>query len=301
MAAVSAAVACSAAPAPGPASDPDTTSGSTAEQRLLVAPYRAKRAGVLPEGGPATVGGIDLPAGHGVPVDVFSDDGKVAWVTDGAVPDVARVWSDLRRQFPTTGLWPLISDAHPCCGLQDPFDVADQTDPAMVDLESTLEGWWAERHMDEAGPEFSPFGADFPGLAAASIGPIDEDTLEDLVAEAPWYVPGSPAAIVLVPVQRPADVVWALRWDGPINYLADEGQLARVLRSWEDRFGAEPVWISADGLFLAARRPPTDEAQALLLAAEMYATCPDCLVDDIRTIPELADHVRGGQWGFWWD
>ena len=75
-----------------------------------------------------------------------------------------------------------------------------------------------------------------------------------------------------------------------------------AFRSWQDRYGAVPVVIRRDIIeFKVARRPATRE-EALALAAEMYAYCPDIVDQGVGTVPALAATLMVSDWWyFWWD
>ncbi len=142
----------------------------------------------------------------------------------------------------------------------------------------------------------APFGREFPGLAIVKRAPNDD--VVDLVARA---VSAEPRRLGLVRVERPADVVAAVGWEGALNYT-DARSLSTVLRSWEDRFGAVVVGLGFDVMTLAVRRPPATDDEALRVAAELYAFCPDQVqqgTDSIAAYAKLLkDQVR---WDFWWD
>jgi len=143
----------------------------------------------------------------------------------------------------------------------------------------------------------APFGAEFPGLAAARE-PLDEpiESAVDLADEI------APAHLALVPVTRPADAVAALGWTGAINYGEDVAMLSAVLRSWEDRFGARLVMLFRSTLWLSVAAPPRTERACLAVAAEHFSFCPDVDGEDPRPLAEYAATLRGCRWWrFWWD
>ncbi|BDH59193.1 hypothetical protein MTP03_41320 [Tsukamurella sp. PLM1] len=77
--------------------------------------------------------------------------------------------------------------------------------------------------------------------------------------------------------------------------------IAAVLRSWEERFGAVPVSIGYDSLMLQVARPPQAPDQLDGVLSEHYAVCPDNVDRG-----EGADAYREGlsewtHWSFWWD
>jgi hypothetical protein len=106
----------------------------------------------------------------------------------------------------------------------------------------------------------------------------------------------------LVAVSRPADAPAVLGWMGPVNHFDDMGWLATVPRSWEDRFGAYAVGIGFDTLTLGVEHPPTDLKQALAVAAEHFAACPDNIYQGVGSLQAYAKDLIGSHvWTFWWD
>jgi hypothetical protein len=77
-----------------------------------------------------------------------------------------------------------------------------------------------------------------------------------------------------------------------------------ALRSWRDRFGVELVGLGDDSMNLRASRRPATKEEALALAREMNAWCPD-LLDQLytpRTYSTLAAALMANEWWyFWWD
>jgi hypothetical protein len=87
---------------------------------------------------------------------------------------------------------------------------------------------------------------------------------------------GGSARIGLVSCRRPADAVALMGWLGTIN-VTGPPQTSAVLRSWEDRFGAILVGLSFATITLLVSRPPVSDGDALRVAAEVAALCPDAL------------------------
>jgi Domain of unknown function (DUF4253) len=104
-------------------------------------------------------------------------------------------------------------------------------------------------------------------------------------------------------VTRPADAAATIGWLGATNYL-DGGAVTVALRSWDDRYGAEPVRLGQDYVELAVRNPPRTYQEALDAAAEQFAVCPDVISqnDDDYTPDDYARSLIGAtQWFCWWD
>jgi hypothetical protein len=80
-----------------------------------------------------------------------------------------------------------------------------------------------------------------------------------------------------VSCRRPADAIGVAGWTGAINVWQRPAQVSAVLRSWEDRFGAIVVGLGFATITLLVPRPPTTDDDALRVAAEVAALCPDAL------------------------
>ena len=75
-----------------------------------------------------------------------------------------------------------------------------------------------------------------------------------------------------------------------------------ALRSWRDRYGAELVGLDSHRMDLRVTRRPQSRAEALDLAREHYAYCPDIVDQDLGTLSKLAACLMANDWwGFWWD
>ncbi|MFE1869361.1 DUF4253 domain-containing protein [Streptomyces sp. NPDC059496] len=213
--------------------------------------------------------GLGLPPGSLV---TGTHDGPwhepLLWVADGtAVPGA---WARYRSRSRS------VRDAE---GLQ----------PVLLQDASGSEEWW--------GGELDPGMMSDPGDHRA------EDVLRALWESAvigPWLE--SPR-LALVPVGRPADVPAAIGWSGPVNYVDDVARLCAVLRSWEDRFGARVVALSYARLDLSVAAPPRSLDEALAIAAEHFAFCPDNVWQGYESIRLYAEQALLGNahWTFWWD
>lgn len=148
----------------------------------------------------------------------------------------------------------------------------------------------------------APFGASFPGLAAATTGAAlltREEVAEAAVEEA--EVAGE-AVLGLVPVARPADVPAATGWLGAAGSWRDVAGLSAVLRSWEDRFGAVLVRMSRATLDLSVAAPPWERSECAAIAAEHFAFCDDTFSGNPGTLRDYAALLCGAtRWSFWWD
>ncbi|MHA4820001.1 DUF4253 domain-containing protein [Streptomyces aculeolatus] len=71
-----------------------------------------------------------------------------------------------------------------------------------------------------------------------------------------------------------ADALTAAAWSGPANY-DDTAKFSAVVRDWERRFGARVVGVGFDTLHLSVAGPSLQAQDALLVAADHFAFCPD--------------------------
>lgn len=241
-------------------------------------PLRATAPGRLPPAGVLRCGRVSL--GKGRPVVPRQVDGGTpqpsVWVTDSVVPGAADAWSALAERFPTTGLWPLrlhsLYDGSGRPWVSGELETAPQSAVDAIDVGEVLAQGWRDSLVPIRNPwpagtgPLAPFGPDFPGLAPAA--PDSHP--------APASFTAGPARLGLVSCRRPADAVALAGWTGAIN-VTGAAQVSAVLRSWEDRFGAILVGLSFATITLLVTRPPVADEDALRVAAEIAAFCPDAL------------------------
>ncbi|MGC9668658.1 DUF4253 domain-containing protein [Planosporangium sp. 12N6] len=105
-----------------------------------------------------------------------------------------------------------------------------------------------------------------------------------------------------MPAARGADALTVVGWSGPTNHTNDTGEISAVVRSWEERFGAQVVGVGFDTLYLSIAAPPTSLSHALRVAAEHFAFCPDLVWQGTGTLTAYAEQLVGvNNWSFWWD
>jgi hypothetical protein len=93
-----------------------------------------------------------------------------------------------------------------------------------------------------------------------------------------------------------------LSWSGAVNYDLDGAHHVAVLRSWQQRYGAELVTLTGDQIELLVARPPRDPATIAQVAVEMLGYCPDLDVLGTGMVTVLANEVvPHRRWSFWWD
>jgi hypothetical protein len=264
----------------------------------------------VPDEGELQLGTMRLPAGR----LLRSEDGDgepVAWRTQAPVPEPGPVWSALSALHGQTGLVPVLEpvgwgDLEASCR-----EIAAVADVDRVDAAALLEHRWADSFPEpwQVGPEWdedrrmvegmaAPFTSRYPGLAPA----VDAAVVPDVLKAALRSFPAS--RIVLVPADRPADVLPVLGWcpgnwecafpaPCPVGFAA-------IVRSWEERFGARLFAMRHDEAYMLVERPPRDVGAALPVAAEHWVFCdePAGRQPVRRTAAEIVD---APVWYFWWD
>ncbi len=109
------------------------------------------------------------------------------------------------------------------------------------------------------------------------------------------------ANLLLLPMADWTEIPAYLNWGNWNACPAPEYHVA-AFRSWRDRFGAELVGMSADTLNLRIARKPATRDEAMLLAREFYAYCPDVIEQGANTFSALAANLMANNWWyFWWD
>jgi hypothetical protein len=230
-----------------------------------------------------------------------SDPEPVLWLSDE--PASPGLWARVRDLHPGSGLWPVLLaglDGEP----ERPWESgelapADVGEPGDATADELLAGWWNDHAAEVAEEVLAPVGAQWPGAARQQPAAETEPSADRLARE----LAGGGRRLGLVPVERSADAVAALGWWGACNVVDDTAQLSTVLRSWEDRFSAEVVGIGFDTLELSVAAPPRDPEEALRLAAEHFACCPDNVwMYEGEALRVYANELTGaGAWTFWWD
>ena len=257
-------------------------------------PFFAQRPGALPRDGAATVGGLQLPRGSRC---------MHHWATDEPVADAVGLASRLAAAFPETGLWPVLWD-----NWEDPdnflMPMNDLRRADRADAERVLRRAWAR--MDVKKPAFPALA---PGSPDAAKPAVPFQTYAGSLSPSAPRPPGGPV-LLLVPVNRPADVVSVL--GAQLTQFDTDDELTTVLRSWEERFGAVPVAVGAGTLDVAVGAPPRARDQAVRLAYEHYAfNSQDDTISGFDDLPRVAEYLRGaerdpeqfrtpGLWRFGW-
>ncbi|MFH8388037.1 DUF4253 domain-containing protein [Kitasatospora sp. NPDC018058] len=238
-------------------------------------------------------------------------------MSDG--PATAELWARVHAERTRTGLWPLLLDS------RDPRDsefrpwASGELFPERMSSPDThnpaelLSGWWKnytviDEDDDMLSPEdrlavTAPFGLVWPGLAPAHRPGTDPDITAADYAQ--YFAARRPQSrLGLVAADSGAHALSAAGWDGPVNYDNDTAKFSAVVASWEQRFGVRVVAVGPATLHLSVAAPPTSTEDALLVAAEHFALCPDNIWQGRHpnTLAAYAERlVHNRCWDFWWD
>ena len=204
-------------------------------------------------------------------------------------------WERLRGAFADTGLYPVIlGDARDRDGLLGALPQEPSLDEILEEASSVHVGeWLAERGNEEIEAiedELRNWPED-PGDEMGLTTPNEVDSGR----------PKSEVIIALLPVSEPAEVFARLRWGG-WNDCPWPAEHVAVHRHWAERYGAEPIAITADVIECLVRRPPLERRDALRLAKEQFAYCPEIVEQGTLTLESLAAGLLDSRfWFFWWD
>ncbi|GAA4575223.1 DUF4253 domain-containing protein [Planotetraspora kaengkrachanensis] len=217
------------------------------------------------------------------------------WLSDDPVQ--AGLWTRLREEHRRSGLWPVLLED----GVQ-PWAAGQIAPDSVAEIDHyTAAGFMAEAWRDLINREadLAPFGDDCPGPA----DPGEPVAHPDVVAD--WYagvVAERRTPLGLAAVERGADALVAIGWQGALHHNEWTVPLAAVVRSWEDRFGARVVGLGFNTLDLSIAAPPATPEHALRVAAEHWTFCPDTLLQGPGTLVDYAHEIVGqNAWSFWWD
>ncbi len=262
-----------------------------------------------------------LPAGlpSGRYVAPLRDNGHgeaVLWVSDEPVPGAGGHWGDLHARCTRNGLWPLVllplegeewapwhdgelspvpratlAELDPATVLAELWHALAQAPVPDPELDDTP-GAWHDATVELGLPD------KWPGLAQpGSPAQVDPDAHAARVSAEVFDA----GLLGLVPAACGSDAVAALGWAGAEGHTG-AAELAVVVHSWEQRFGARVLGLGYDTLELSVAAPPTTMAAARQVAAEHFAFCPDNIAQGAEDFDLYARHLIGaGTWSFWWD
>jgi hypothetical protein len=235
------------------------------------------------------------------------------WMSNERVD--AAEWSRLHNAHERSGLWPmLLLPLH--LSRDDEFrpwgsgELFPRPDPHLdgIDPEQVLVDSWADCVAPEGADEgedaglTAPYGQRWPGLAQAPVPVGSAEARAARSAYAHQLVDAQPSArLGLVHAVSGAEALTVIGWSGPVNHK-DIREVSAVLRSWEERFGAVVVGAGFDVLHVSVAAVPQSLEEALPIAAEHFAICPDNVWQGPGTLITYAEQLIGSDyWEFWWD
>ncbi|MCC3650620.1 DUF4253 domain-containing protein [Streptomyces sp. S07_1.15] len=261
--------------------------------------------------------GTPLPPGRLITSDEGDGDVQPLWLSDR--PATAGLWARIHAEHTRSGLWPLLLDT------LDPGDDAcrpwgsgeiflqQMSSPTDHEPAGLLAEWWAAHtavdedddalSAEQRLAETAPYGQRWPGIAPGRQAVADADDVAAEYAQA-FLADRPQARLGLVVAASGAEALTAAGWSGPANYDNDTAKFSAVIRDWEHRFGACVVAVGFSTLHLSVAAPPMTQQDALLVAAEHFAFCPDNIWQGTRpyTLAAYAEQMTGvHNWDFWWD
>jgi hypothetical protein len=257
------------------------------------------------DGGDGRTLSVELPAGSVVwPDPTYVQYHKrrrpAFWLSES--PVTGSLWARLRAEHPRSGLWPILMEES-----VQPWTVGQIAPDAAVEIDNfnvaafMAEVWsdWIERAGEGQMETLDPFGPHCPGPAEPGELRADPDAIADRYA-AMLAEQGTPVG--LAAVQRGADALAVMGWQGALHHNEWNVPLAAVVRSWEERFAARLVGMGFNTLDISVAAPPVTSQHALHVAAEHWAFCPDAIFQGAGTLIDYAEQIRGKHtWSFWWD
>jgi hypothetical protein len=243
-----------------------------------------------------------LPAGQ----YVASEEGEPAfWMSDEPVRP--GLWSHVRDL--RAGFWPLLLGPEDDEGAPwttgEAFSNFGKTAPDDHDPETVLRGWWRQYTKNAGRDALAPFGRKWPKRPAPTPpNRVDPDECADALADR--LLTGHPSMrLGLVAAGSGSEALAVSGWDGPVNYVGDTGMIAAVVRAWERRHGARVVALDGFAtLHLSVAAPPANHDEALRVAVEHFAFCPDNIwqgAADDSLITYARRLIGADHWVFWWD
>lgn len=218
------------------------------------------------------------------------------YVITVAAKNALTVWGKARSILDTTGYWPIISDDVEQlleCFELDLFeeDVLDTDQIVRLSESIDPESWLCEQYKKNLEYYTTDVG-DWP----AGVQP---DT-----SYAPAMVQGDGiVSILFCSASEAWHVPAAIRWGGSNDGMLPQYHTA-FLKRWNKEYGAELVCANMSTIEMKVSKPPQTKADALALAKEQFAYCPDIVTQ--RRAPQTvaalaADLYKSPQWYFWWD
>lgn len=148
------------------------------------------------------------------------------------------------------------------------------------------------------GPE--PAVGEWPSAEQIPLSDEPKSNISTVVTDLSTGKPLPRVHIAIIPTDDWTTIPAYLRWGDWGRCPPPEFHVA-ALRSWRDRYGAELVGLGSNSMNLRIARQPATRAEALSLARELYAYCPDLFLPGIQTYSTIAAALMSRTWwNFWW-
>ena len=116
-----------------------------------------------------------------------------------------------------------------------------------------------------------------------------------------FAVPKSDGLLGLVEAEYSWQIPALLPWKGSTNWELYGAEHATILKRWHEQHEVEVVAMTWDILELYVPNPPSAEEDAIEVAGEVHAYCPDLMAAGVPTLDDLAVHmIRSRAWYFRW-
>ncbi|SDD89885.1 DUF4253 domain-containing protein [Glycomyces harbinensis] len=203
------------------------------------------------------------------------------WAFGVRASDALRWWLDIRQSAEATGWMPVL--------LGEPGEWRDNGEAIIHEGDDELT---RAEEMDAA--ELLHDKAAEAGEPARGVPILPRRGDSD------FATPQREGLLGLVEIDAGWKIPAMFPWKGSTNWELYGAEHAAVLHSWHRRFEAELVAMTYDVIELYVPRPPTAE-EAIAVAGEAYAYCPDLLDSGVPTLEDLAEHmIRSKAWYFRW-
>lgn len=245
----------------------------------------------------------------GLPPGRFlSRDPVPVWVSDEFPQDIERLWPHLLSEQRALGLVPLLcwpaamgrplSPDHADAVRLEEVLAADfveyrrrrlpfWTNPTPAPVLDGAEPWPHDRW-----PPFEQWPGLTPAMPVTSAGPTPEAAASSLLAGLieTCEFGLDECRLVLVPAHRSSDALALIGWsaEAPLPLLC------ALLRSWEDRFGAQVVAAFASELHVSVARPLVEPEHAV---SSLWSMCCRPRTTSSMTRPHRSPSTRRTSWG----
>jgi len=207
--------------------------------------------------------------------------------------EVISYWERMRGLVEQTGYWPIIiEELDSQLEMMEEYDYEPGTASEIIAASQQIKAKeWLKNRFEHAGDGFEGFQYPrgiWPEKPMPKLGFLIADDHETRY-------------LALLPTSQ--------SWQGPAylkfgnwGYCPAPEEHASVFKRWGEQYGAEIAWVEYDTLEARVLRPPRNQADAIRLAEEHYAYCPQVVYGGPGTIEGLAGELLDSPiWSFWWE